>query len=146
THRLVDWDQHAHESRYVEYAGPLVLSCAALVALAVVSRVLAAFRGRTAHATPSWRLAAIPSAAFLLQEHLERLHHYGSVDWATTFEPTVLIGVVLQLPFGFLALWLVRSLLRLAHRAGRALADRQVQPWPGPRVCRAHPVELPRIT
>ena len=144
-HRLAGWDQSAHERRYVEYAGPLVLVCLVLVVLAVASRVLAAFRGRAGRRAPSWRLAAIPSAAFLLQEHLERLHHYGSVDWAATSDPTVLIGVAVQLPFGLLALWLVRTLLRFAQHVGRALAERQTRLWPVPRIWRAHTVELPRV-
>jgi hypothetical protein len=144
-HRLAGWDEHANRSQYVAYAEPLVLLCLALVVVAVAARVLAAFSGQPIHATPSRWLATLPSAAFLLQEHLERLHHYGSLDWATTFEPTVAIGVALQLPFGVLAIWLVRKLVRLAHDVGRALADGHTRRWSVVRVCRAQTIALPRV-
>jgi hypothetical protein len=117
-------------------------------ALALAGRALAAFREPGPQPLPSWRLAAVPSLAFLVQEHLERLAHDGEIGSLTAAEPVVFAGMLLQLPCGFLAVWLVRALLRVADRVGHALARRTSagggHPPAQPRPCRqVVPLRLP---
>jgi hypothetical protein len=114
-HALVDYGQ------YVQAAAALVL---VLVAFGLVRRARASYRGTSAQTLPSWRLALLPPAAFLLQEHLERLVQDGSLAWLTAPAPAVVAGAALQVPFGLAALWLVRALLRAADRVAWALARR----------------------
>ena len=81
----------------------------------------------------------MPSAAFLLHEHLESFVHKGEIDWLTSFEPAVVLGAVIQLPCGLLAVWLVRTLLRAADELGHALSrrtERQANDRPTPQLCR----------
>jgi hypothetical protein len=110
-------------SDYVDLAHALA-AVALLAGFVLAGRALAAFRRPRTRALPSWRLAAVPPGVFLLQEHLERVLHDGEIGWLTAAEPMVLAGVALQLPCGLLAVWLVRTLLRVADELGRALARR----------------------
>jgi len=107
---------------YLDYLYPVLGVCIAFALAAAGGRVVSAFRGGTSHATPSWRFALIPPAAFLAQEQIECFLHDGYTDWLASAEPAVLAGAGLQVPVGLLALWLIRSLLRLAHDVGRTLA------------------------
>jgi hypothetical protein len=107
---------------YLPVLHPVVGLCLGLLAAALAGRLVAGWRGGPREAAPSWWFALLPASVFLVQEHLERLVHTGHVVWSTSTEPAVLIGVALQLPCGLLAIWLVRSLLRLAHSAGQAFA------------------------
>ena len=97
-----------------------VAICFALALAALVRRAAASFQGRTGHVLPSWQLAGVPSVAFIAQEHLESLVHNGELNWLTIAEPTVMLGAVMQLPCGLLALWLVRTLIRAASSARRS--------------------------
>jgi len=122
----------------VGYYWAAIAICLALAVAALVARAVASFQRRPAGTLPSWRLAAIPSAAFLAQEPLEGFLHKGDVDWFTLAEPTVLLGAVMQLPCGLLALWLVRTLLRAADELGHALsrrAERRVGHRPVLEIC-----------
>ena len=76
--------------------------------------------GGSAHLS---RFAALPPLTFALQEHLERLIHNGTA-FGVVFEPTFMLGLVLQLPFAVAAYLLSRLLLRVAERVGRRLAPR----------------------
>jgi hypothetical protein len=81
----------------------------------------------------------MPSAAFLLHEHLESFVHKSEIDWLTSFEPAVALGAVIQLPCGLLAVWLVRTLLRAADELGHALSrrtERQANDRPAPQLRR----------
>ena len=66
--------------------------------------------------------AFVPVAAFLLQEHLERLLHHGSFPFMLLLERPILLGLVLQLPFALLAYALAWVLLRATEALARALA------------------------
>ena len=66
--------------------------------------------------------ALVPVAAFLLQEHLERLLHHGSFPFRLLLERPILLGLVLQLPFALLAYALAWVLLRATEALARALA------------------------
>jgi hypothetical protein len=74
----------------------------------------------------------IPSAAVLAHEHLERLLQGGDLGSVFAAEPALLAGLLLQVPCGLIALWLVRALLRTADDLALALARRA-----------AHVVRLP---
>jgi len=132
-------ERHLLAQDYLEYVQAAGAICLALAVAALVRRAAAAFRGRAAGSLPSWHLAAVPSVAFLAQEHLESFAHNGEIGWLTSFEPAVVLGAVMQLPCGLLAVWLVRTLLRAADELGHALARRaegRVHDRPAPPLCR----------
>jgi len=108
---------------YLGYLYAAAVICLLLGVAVLARRAAASFRGHDPWPLPSWKLAGIPSVAFLAQEHLEAIFHNGG-DWLVISEPVVLLGAALQLPFGLLALWLVRALLRVADGLGYALARR----------------------
>jgi hypothetical protein len=116
-HALVDYRQ------YAQAAVALVL---VLVGIELVRRARAAYRGAPTQTLPSWRLAVLPPAAFIVQEQLERLVQDGSLAWLTA-EPALVAGAALQVPFGLAAVWLARALLRAADRVAWALARRAAQ-------------------
>ena len=93
---------------YMGLAGMLV--CAVL-ALGLVAAVHGP--GRTPAA---WVFAICPPLAFLLQESAER-----GFDPGFLFEPAVLAGLALQLPFALLSWALARLLLRAAASLGQLL-------------------------
>ena len=131
-------ERHLLAQDYLEYVQAAGAICLALALAALVRRTVAALRGRPAWSLPSWYLAAFPSAAFLAQEHLESFAHNGEIGWPTSFEPAVVLGALAQLPFGMLALWLVRTLLRAADELGRALSRRtepRVRDRPALQLC-----------
>jgi hypothetical protein len=108
---------------FLGYLYAAAVICLLLGVAVLARRAAASFRGHDPWPLPSWKLAGIPSVAFLAQEHLEAIFHNGG-DWLVISEPAVLLGAALQLPFGLLALWLVRALLRVADGLGYALARR----------------------
>jgi hypothetical protein len=128
--RLFDADNPRHRllahavADYRAYAQAAVALALVLVVAGLVRRSLASFRGEGPRRLPGWPLATIPAATFLVQEHVERLLHDGEFGWLVSAEPAVLAGVVLQLPCGLFALWLVRALLQRADGIGLALARR----------------------
>ncbi len=107
---------------YLTYLYAAIAICFTLALAALVRRAFASFHGRTARSLPSWQLAGIPPVAFIAQEHLESFFHNGELNWLTFAEPTVLLGAIMQLPCGLLALWLVRTLIRAADALGHALS------------------------
>lgn len=109
---------------YLAYLHPVFGVCLALVVAALGRRVVAGFRGSPAQAVPSWWFAALPAAAFALQEYAERLAYHGHIVWGTISEPAVVVGVLLQIPCGVVILFVLRLLLRVVHRAGLLLAAR----------------------
>lgn len=118
-------ERHGLTSRVLEAYAPQLLAISLVLAAAILGRrVLASFRAEGPHPLPGWRLAAVPAAGFLAQEHVERVLQDDQVGWLTTLEPTVLIGLGLQVPFGLFAIWLVRTLLRAADQLGWTLARR----------------------
>ena len=93
------------------FMGALGMLVCALLAVGLV----AAVRGPGGTA-PAWLFAACPPLAFLLQESAER-----GFDPGFLFEPAVLAGLALQLPFALLSWALARLLLRAAASLGRLL-------------------------
>ena len=111
---------------------PLVLGIAgAVVALSLAASVLDAARGRGVRSLPTWAFALLPLVGFALQEYVERWLAWGFFPWHVFAQPTFVIGLALQLPFGALAYLAARFLLRNAKRLGGRLA--RVSP-PRPRL------------
>jgi hypothetical protein len=125
---------------------PLVLGFAgALAVAALVAAALDAARGRSPGKLPAWAFAALPPAAFVLQEMLELSLHTGTFGWRAALAPTFLPGLGLQLPLAAIAYLLARLLLRTAERLGRALARLRVAPATEPRLVSPFPSPLPRL-
>lgn len=104
---------------------PVVLGvAAAIVALSLVASVLDAVRGRGVRTVPPWAFALLPVAGFAFQEYIERWLAWGFMPWYAAAQPTFLVGIALQLPFGALAYLAARFLLRSAKRLGSRLARR----------------------
>jgi len=111
---------------YLDYL-PLVLGigCAVeLVALAFVA--LDAARRRRHRPLPAWAFALLPALGFTLQELCERWPEGASFPWWAVLEPTFWIGLLLQLPIGFVAYLIARLLQRAAETAGTLLARRSI--------------------
>lgn len=119
--------EHAHAMRetghsYLAEYGSLALAlCAALAVFAVAGLVVGGGRGTPEARVSLNAVAVLPPLAFVLQEHLERLLTLGSVPADTLFEPPVLLGLVLQLPFALAALGLASALLSVADTLARTL-------------------------
>jgi len=140
--------RHGLLSHALEVYGPPLLAVSVLLAAMILwRRVLASFRAEGQQPLPAWRLAALPALGFLVQEHVERLVVDDRLDWLTVLEPAVLIGVALQLPCGLAAIWLVRTLLRVAEQLGCVLAHRTARAARRPQLVRVRPLEIsaPRL-
>jgi len=128
-------------------AGNLVLLLGMLSALAVVAAALSLLRrrNRLVGASP-WLFFLLPPLAFASQELAERVLHAEAFPFQAALEPRFLVGLLLQLPFGLLALLITRALLRVAERLLRTLA-RPHTPRPDAGICWSlRPAfDLPRI-
>jgi hypothetical protein len=114
---------------------PLVLGVAgAVVALSLAASVVDAARGHGVRSLQPWVFALLPLVGFGLQEYIERWLAWGFLPWAAALQPTFLIGIALQLPFGALAYLVARFLLRTAESFGRRLV-RVPPPRLGPVPC-----------
>jgi hypothetical protein len=134
---LVTPDEHerAHELAatghgYFAYAPETAgfLGAALLVALAVSVRAGPRLRVR------AWPFGFLPVLAFAFQEHVERLVHTGAFPTAAALEPSFVIGIALQIPFGVLAYVAASLLLHAAARIGRLLRRRPPRLRPLPAV------------
>jgi len=101
---------------------PLALGvAAAVVVLSLAASALDAARGRDMRSLPPWAFALLPAAGFAFQEYIERWLAWGFFPWCAAEQPTFVLGIALQLPFGMLAFLAARFLLRTARRLGRRL-------------------------
>lgn len=102
---------------------PLVLGVAgSIVVLSLIASAFDAAQGRGVRGLPPWAFAFLPVAGFALQEYIERWLDWGFFPWYAAEQPTFVVGVALQIPFGALAYLAARLLLRAAKRLGRRLA------------------------
>src|SRR3990172_2971841 len=79
--------------------------------------------------------AVLPPLGIVAEELANRVLHDGLLDPAIALEPTFLVGLAVQVPFGSAAYVVARMLARLADRIGYALARderRQCAPAPAP--------------
>ncbi len=81
-----------------------ILALPVLLALAIAGR---------ARAPRAWPVAVVALAAFVVQEHVERLAHTGELPFLLD-RPVFLLGLALQLPFALAAWLLARLLIRVA--------------------------------
>jgi len=118
---------------------------AATAVVAVTARLLLGRRRRGLAVSPGW-FFVLPPLAFALQEFAERLLRAEAVPFQAALEPRFLLGLVLQLPFGLLALLLARLLLRVVERLVRALARARTPRLRAPmRWSLREACDLPRI-
>jgi len=95
---------------------------AATVVAATGARLLLGRRQQRGNAVSPWLFFVLPPLAFALQEFAERLLHAEAFPFQAALEPRFLLGLLLQLPFGLLALLLARALVRVVERLARVLA------------------------
>lgn len=128
---------------------PLVLGLvSAVLIVALALRARAAFRGRPAIDAPSKAFALLPPLAFVLREVAERVVHSGDLTAGTLVDRTLLIGLLVQLPFGLVALLVARALCTIATAVGCALAGSVRDDGTRAQPIYALPLEtdLPRLT
>lgn len=101
-------------------AAPSVLGAGAALALAAVLAYAVRGRGGRTTPLPSWPVALVPPVGFAAQEHVERVLAGAG---GTVGDPTFVVGLLLQLPFGLLALAAARRLAAAAVALGRSLAE-----------------------
>lgn len=106
------------------YLAQLPLVGGGALGVVLAAAVWHALRGRAGSRPSPALFAVLPPLAFVLQEHVERLGEPVLV----LLEPTFLVGLVLQLPFGLLAWLLARAILRAAEALGALLAP-PPRPW-----------------
>jgi hypothetical protein len=107
------------------HASYLVIFLGILTATTVVAtggRLLLGRRCRRGAELSPWLFFVLPPLAFALQELSERLLRAEAFPFHAALEPRFLLGLLLQLPFGLLALLLARLLLRVVERLVHALA------------------------
>jgi hypothetical protein len=107
---------HSHDTH--RYLDQLPLLGGAALAVVLGAGLRHGIRGRAGTRPSPWLFAVLPPLAFALQEHLERL----AAPALVVGEPTFVLGLALQLPFGLLAWLLARAILRAADALGAWLA------------------------
>jgi hypothetical protein len=107
---------------YSEHVPILLGLCSALLLVAFARRVAAAFYGTGSLPQLPGALALLPPIAFVVREYVERAIHQGDLLPALAVDPTFVVGLAIQIPFGVLAFLLARWLGDLAAIVGRRLA------------------------
>ncbi len=131
------------------FGGQSVMALGVVTALVVVAAIscIPLFRGRGSRGAPPWLFVTLPPLAFGAQELIERLMRAEAAPFRAAVEPRLLMGLLLQIPFGIVALLVARPLLRVVRRIARALG-RLLPPAGGRRTAvhrRPATCELPRI-
>ena len=100
---------------YFAYAPVAVAAGGALVIVAVAWHSLVFRQGvPPVGSPPSWQFLLLPALCFALQEHLEQLFATGGMS-GVSLAPTFMLGILLTLPFGFVAFLVARLLLHVAE-------------------------------
>ena len=123
--RAAEGGAEASERSSTGSASNLVLFLGVGAAMAIVAAALLVVgrRRRGAGVSP-WLFFLLPPLAFALQELAERLLHAEAFPFQAALEPRFLLGLLLQLPFGLLALLVARALLRVVRRLVRTRTPR----------------------
>ena len=87
-----------------------------LLVLLLCGAALGGF-GTRRNAPPAYAFPLVALAAFVVQEHLERIVHGGALPILVT-SPAFLLGLALQVPVALLAWVLARWLLDVVQEAG----------------------------
>ena len=98
---------------------------AATVLVAAMARLLLGRRCHRGSEPSPWLFFALPPLTFVLQEASERLLHAEAFPFQAALEPRFLFGLLLQLPFGLLALLVARALMRVVEQIVRLLTRRK---------------------
>jgi hypothetical protein len=115
--RSIETGSEASERASAGGAGNVVLFLGIVAAMAAVGAGLALVRRRRCGAAASpWLFFVLPPLAFTSQELAERLLHAEAFPFQAALEPRFLLGLLLQLPFGLVALLVARWLLRVVER------------------------------
>jgi len=99
----------------------LILGILAATAVVAAGRLLVRRPGRGAGVSPRL-FFVLPPLAFAFQELAERLLRAEAFPFQAALEPRFVLGLLLQLPFGLLALLVARALLRVVEGLVDALA------------------------
>lgn len=94
---------------------------AALAVAAVAVWLVGRARGARRMGVSPWLFFALPLLAFGFQELSERILHAEGAPFHAALEPRFLVGLALQVPFGFAALLAARLLMRVVKGIARAL-------------------------
>jgi hypothetical protein len=127
------------------YGAWLPLAIALLVASALVALAGGAAELRARAPQPAVApFLVLPSLAFALQEHLERLLHDGAFPWHVVTDPTFAPGLALTLPFGFAAYFAARAVLHVARAVALAFEPTRFTTLPVVALAQPQPVVLVR--
>jgi len=130
TYRLIDADAgHAgplHSGHHHHDAGAAATAaggshwticlaiCGSIGVIALLAAVLHRVATGSAARLPLWIFGLVPPVGFALQEHLEWLIGRGSVPYAAALGASLVVGILLQIPFALAAYVAARVLLALA--------------------------------
>jgi LPXTG-motif cell wall-anchored protein len=121
--RAAEGGAEASERASTGSVSDLVLLLGILAATVVVAAGLLLVRRRRRGVEVSpWLFFVLPPLAFAAQEVAERLLRAEAFPFQAALEPRFLLGLLLQLPFGLLALLVARALLRAVERLVCTLA------------------------
>jgi hypothetical protein len=125
THAAAHHTGHAGRMTAAQFvfSAPFLYACIAVLALALVFRVGLSFAGHGAARMSALPFAVVPALGFFAHQHFEQLSSTGSISLAALTAPAFLLGLMLQIPFGIVAFFVVRFLLRFADRLGVTLAE-----------------------
>jgi hypothetical protein len=142
--------QGASDRTSAGIAAHSVVPVGLLVALGIgdgTAWVFGRARGKRGAGASPWLFFGLPPLAFSVQELIERLVNAEAAPFHAAFEPRFLIGLVLQIPLGLIALFVARALLRVVRRIARALVRQRSSVLPRRAPVFRLPVawELPRI-
>jgi hypothetical protein len=110
---------------------PFVLACLAMVGISVAARSVQALSERPRARIAAWPFGVLPVLGFVLHQWISAADTGASVS---LLDPTFLVALFLQVPFGLAAYLVAKALLRLADRIGEALAPRRARLRPVPRL------------
>jgi hypothetical protein len=104
---------------------PFLLSAAALLVALAVAHIFQRRRAQADACISAWTLAILVPLGFVLHHHLAHFVGSASAPAGSPFEPALLVGFVLQLPFALFAYLIVTALLRAADRLAAVLVARR---------------------
>jgi hypothetical protein len=118
---LVEHDHAAGEGHgYLQYGAILGALIMAALIVGTTAQLIRGVSGAGIARPPSaWLFAIVPIIGFLLQEHLEHLVASRELDIGFFVSAPFLLGLALQLPFAFAALFVTRLILGLVARVVR---------------------------
>lgn len=113
---------------YLDHLPVVVATMLVLVLGSLAGDVVATWRGCAEVSVRAWHFAAFAPVGFVIQEHVERILHDGAFPFDSWQQPTLWVGVALQLPVALFSWLCVTTLLRIAPRVQTVLALRGARP------------------